>query len=91
MSSFLVSPLLSAAGLIKTYKDIGFMYRVLVITWYGVPFISVLLSPTCTCRSLAIRSDIFQSHTKKLLAIILSQQQVATNSSKLYTFLNEQG
>lgn len=22
------------------------MYRVLVITWYGVPFISVLLSPT---------------------------------------------
>lgn len=70
MSSFLVSPLLSAAGLIKTYKDIGFMYRVLVITWYGVPFISVLLSPTCTCRSLAIRSDIFQSHTKKLLAII---------------------
>lgn len=28
------------------------------------------LLQTCTCRSLAIRSDIFQSHTKKLLAII---------------------
>lgn len=58
------------------------MYRVFVITWYGVPIISVLLSPTYIYmyrgRSLTVRSDIFRSllNTINFWLSFLSQQQI---------------